>query len=199
MKPTICGLAWKRNLTFQKQLRQCGYHRQEVIKRMCRTRPYSLERRTAGVQYFLDYIDFNASFQSSTQLSNRAAYTSLLHFPAVQHLVHHLWQAITVVVMFNGLYFHLGQTQSPRTTLPLKSNVFSQQIQVLLNHCVVLWITREEMDLIKYCFRFCSACWSTNCRTVLGPKSLLHCITAACKYLLETNSLVKSHFVLHVS
>lgn len=108
--------------------------------------PCNLERRTAGVQYFLDYVDFNASFQSSTQLSNCAAYTSLLHFPAVQHLVHHLWQAVTEVVMFNGLYFHLGQTQSSRTTLPLESDVFSHQIQVLLNHSMVLWITREEMD-----------------------------------------------------
>lgn len=68
----------------------------------------NLRGRTAGGQYFLDYIDLYAASQSSTQLPNRAANTSLLHFPLFQHLVHHLWQAVALIVMLNGLYFHLG-------------------------------------------------------------------------------------------
>lgn len=94
--------------------------------------------RTTGVQYFLDYIYFYATFQSLTQLAYSAANTSLLHFPTIQHLMHHLGQAIPVKVVLNGLYFNAGQTQPPCTTLPFSTDVVSHQVQVLLSHSFVL-------------------------------------------------------------
>lgn len=94
--------------------------------------------KTTGVQYFLDDVYLDLSIKCSTQLPNCAADASLLHFPTIQHLVHHLRQAIAVIVMLNGLYFHSSQAQSPPTTLPFVPDVFPQQFQVLLSHSVVL-------------------------------------------------------------
>ena len=94
--------------------------------------------KTAGVQNLLDDIYLYGAVQSTTKLPNCAADTPLLHFPAIQHLVHHLWQAVAETVMLNSLYFHSGQTQSARATLPLAPDVFPQQVQVVLGHSVVL-------------------------------------------------------------
>jgi len=85
-------------------------------------------RRTAFVQYFLDDVNFYISLQSSTKLPNCTADTSLLHFPALQHLVHHLWQAVTVVVVLYGFYFHTTQAQAACTRFPMDPNVVPQQI-----------------------------------------------------------------------
>lgn len=94
--------------------------------------------KTTGVQYFLDDVYLDVAIQCSTQLPNCAADASLLHFPTIQHLVHHLRKAIAVIIMLNGLYFHISQAQSPPTMLPFVPDVFPQQIQVLLSHSVVL-------------------------------------------------------------
>lgn len=83
--------------------------------------------RAAGVQYLLDDIYLYVAFQSSTKLPDCAADAPLLHFPALQHLVHHLRQAVAAIVVPDDVYFHGGQTQSPRTTLPVVPDVFPQK------------------------------------------------------------------------
>lgn len=115
------------------------------MRQICQS-PSDLGGRTAAVQYFLDDINLYVALQSSTQLPNCTADASLLHFPTIQHLVHHLWQAITVIVVLDGLYFHTCQTQSPRTTLPLGPNVFPQQVQVHLGHSMVLIFQNAFFD-----------------------------------------------------
>lgn len=62
--------------------------------------------RAARVQYLLDDIHINVTFQCSAQLSDRAANSALLHLPLIQHLVHHLGEAIAGIVMANGIDFH---------------------------------------------------------------------------------------------
>lgn len=94
--------------------------------------------RTAGVQYFLDDIYLYVTIQSTTKLPNSAANTSLLHFPPIQHLMHHLGEAVTETVVLNGLYFHTAQTQSPCTSLPFFTDVVPQYVQVTLGHGIVL-------------------------------------------------------------
>lgn len=94
--------------------------------------------RTAGVTNAVDDVYLHLALQSATKLPDGAAHPPVLHLPLLQHLVHHLWQAVAVTVMLDGLYFHGGQIQSARKTLPFGSDVFPHQIQVLLGHSVVL-------------------------------------------------------------
>jgi len=104
----------------------------------------TLGGRTAGVQDLLDDVHLDEALQSAAQLPDCVADASLLHFPPLQHLVHHLRQAVAVAVVLNGLDFHVGQTQAPRTALPRGPDVVPQQVQVLLAHSAVLWMSHKK-------------------------------------------------------
>lgn len=97
-----------------------------------------LAGRAALVQYFLDDLYLHVSNQSSAKLPYCTANASLLHFPALQHLVHHLWQTVALVVVLYDFYFHAGEAEVPRAALPVGADVVPQQIQMLLSHGVVL-------------------------------------------------------------
>ncbi|TNN62557.1 hypothetical protein EYF80_027260 [Liparis tanakae] len=100
--------------------------------------------RAAGVQDLLDDVYLDVALQGAAQLPDRAADASLLHFPPLQHLVHHLREAGAVVVVLDGLDFHFGQKQAPRTALPRGPDVVPQQVQVLLAHRAVLWVRHKK-------------------------------------------------------
>lgn len=115
----------------------------ESLETMKTLRQRSGHLGVAAVQDLLDDIHLDVAIQSSTQLPDRAADAALLHPPSIQHLVHHLRQAVAEVVVLDGLYLHVGQTQAPCTVLPFFADVFLKQIQVLLRHHVVLWAAQE--------------------------------------------------------
>lgn len=94
--------------------------------------------RAAHVQDLLNDVDFNESIQSFAELPDGAANRSLLHFPALQHLVDHFFQAVAVVIVTYGLDFNIVQAQPACTALPVVPNVLCQQIQVRLCHSMAL-------------------------------------------------------------
>lgn len=100
-------------------------------------------RRITQVQYLLDDIYFYIFVKSSTKSPNGTTLGSLLHFPVLQHLVHHLWQAVAAVVMFYGFYFHLGQAQAPRASFPFIPHVLPYHVQLCLVHHMVLYMKQK--------------------------------------------------------
>lgn len=98
----------------------------------------------AGVQDFLNEVYLYVALQSCQQLPDGAADASLLHLPAIQHLMHHLWQAVAVKVVLNGLDLHVGEAQAASAALPLSTDVVSEQIQVLLGHSAAAWAAQKN-------------------------------------------------------
>lgn len=86
----------------------------------------------------MDDVHGDEAVQRLAELAHGAAHTSLLHAPALQHLMDLLLQPVPAVVVVHGLHVHVGQAQAPGTLLPVGANVVPQEVQVLLGNRLVL-------------------------------------------------------------
>lgn len=148
------------------------------VKKVIMTQPYSGVSGDCSTvlrlkQQLQEDAGFDAALQCTAQFTHGDAQQTLLHLPALQRLVHFLCQAITVIVMLDGIHIYVGQPQFTSHLLPVATDVLTHKLQVTFSDGVVLcsW-QHSQIEAFIRCgkvgpFEICFICFPKSVFSVL--------------------------------